>query len=328
MTLNFEPEKLVAELKSAKPKKVLVQLPEGIKQNAFGIQKLIEELGIEVIFSGETCWGGCSISVNEAKDVGADLIIHFGHAEFIKSDFPIIYMVVRDELDLKPILKKSLKSIKNYNTLGLSYSIQHKQDIEMVTKFYEENGKKIILSEKKGFAAVAGHVVGCEYGGLKTIQEKVDAFLILGNNFHSMGAAIAVEKPVILLDVYNDEVKEMTGVRDKIIRQRIIAMDKFKDAKKVGILVEIKPGQKFGSPKFLVDKLKAAGKETIVISISEITPDKLMNFYDIDAFVELACPRIAIDDFSKYKKTLVTFKEALVAIGHKKVDELMKTGFV
>lgn len=328
MTLNFEPEKLVAELKKANPKKVLVQLPEGIKQNAFQIQKLIGELGIEVVFSGETCWGGCSIAVHEAKDLGADLIVHFGHAEFIKSDFPIIYMVVKDELDLHPILKKSLKSIKDYTTLGLSYSIQHKHDIEDVKRFYEQNGKKIILSEKKGFAAVAGHVVGCEYGGLKTIQDKVDAFLILGNNFHSMGAVLAVEKPVILLDVYNDEVKEMSGVREKIIKQRIIAIDKFKQAKKVGVLVELKPGQKFGSPKFIVDKLKDAGKEVIVITINEITPDKLMNFYDIDAFVELACPRIAIDDFAKYKKTLVTFKEALVATGHKDVEELMKTGFV
>ena len=49
--------------------------------------------------------------------------------------------------------------------------------------------------------------------------------------------------------------------------------------------------------------------------------------YDIDAFVELACPRIAIDDFAKYKKTLVTFKEALVAVGHKDIKELLSTGF-
>ena len=41
-------------------------------------------------------------------------------------------------------------------------------------------------------------------------------------------------------------------------------------------------------------------KKVVLISMSEFTPDKIMNFYYVDAFVELACPRIALDDFYKY----------------------------
>ncbi len=333
MTLNFELDKALNEVKKAKAKKVLVQLPEGIKQNAFEIQEEISKLGVEVVFSGETCWGGCSIAVNEARDARADLILHFGHAKFIdvdekKAGVKIIYIEVRDELNLLPILKKSLPSLKKYKTLGLSYSVQHKHDIPKVIKFYEHNGKKIILSEKIGFAAYEGHVVGCEYGGLKTIQNKVDCFVILGNQFHSMGAAIAVNKPVILLDVYNDDVRSMEGIRDKILKQRIISVEKVKDARKIGILVEVKPGQKFGSPKLLIKKLKDKGKEVIVISISEITPDKLMNFYNIDAFIELACPRIAVDDYAKYNKPIITYREAMVALGEKSWDDLIREGIL
>ena len=77
MTLNFEIEKLVRELKKRKPKKVLVQLPEGIKQNAVEILETIESLGIEVIFSGETVWGGCSIALQEAEALNVDWIVHF-----------------------------------------------------------------------------------------------------------------------------------------------------------------------------------------------------------------------------------------------------------
>lgn len=329
MVLNFELDKLKEELEKRQPKKVLVQLPEGIKQNALEIKKVIEALNIEVIFSGETCWGGCSIATYEAEALNVDLLVHFGHAEFIKSNFPILYIEVRDELDLLPILKKSLEKIKEYKTLGLSYSIQHRHDIDKVVKFYEENGKKIIISDKKGYAAYPGHVVGCEFGGLKTIQDGVDAFLVLGNNFHSMGASLAVKKPVILLDVYNDEVTRMDEeIRDKIIKQRIVAIEKFKDAKKVGVIMEVKPGQKFGSPKFLVEKLENAGKEVLTITMNELTPDKLMNFYDIEAFVELGCPRIAIDDFAKYPKTLITFKEALIATGDKNFEDVIKEGLI
>src|SRR3989344_3172987 len=132
MALNFEIPKLVKELKKRKPKKVLVQLAEGIKQNAVEISKIIEELGIECVFSGETCWGACSVAVQEAEYLGADLIVHFGHAEFIKVDFPILYMEVKDVLDLNPLLNKSLPHLKEFDKIGLSYSIQHRHDIENI----------------------------------------------------------------------------------------------------------------------------------------------------------------------------------------------------
>jgi 2-(3-amino-3-carboxypropyl)histidine synthase len=328
MTLNFETEHLIKELKRIKPKKVLVQLPEGIKRNAFEIAKTFSDLKIEVIFSGETCWGGCSIAVNEAKDVGADLIVHFGHAEFIKVDFPILYIEVRDELDLIPLLKRSLKSLKNFKKLGFSYSIQHRHDLDNIINFYKENGKEIILSEKKGMVAYAGHIVGCQYRGLKVIEDKVDAFVVMGNNFHAMGAAMSVDKPVILVDVYNDEIKDMKGVREKILKQRIASIEKFKNAKRVAIVTEIKPGQKFGTPNDLINKLKELGKEVVMITMNEMTPDKIMNFYYVEAFIELACPRIAIDDFAKYPRTIITYKEALVALGEKSWEDIIKNGIV
>ena len=328
MTLDFEKEKLVKELKKAKPKRVLVQLAEGIKQNAPEISELIESLGIECIFSGETCWGACSVAVQEAEALGVDLIVHFGHAEFIKTDFPIIYMEVKDILNLDPLLEKSLDFLKKYKTIGLSYSIQHRHDIKNIKKFYEEKGKKVILSKKIGLVAYEGHIVGCQYEGLKAIQDEVECFAIIGNQFHSMGATLAVQKPVILLDVYNNNVRTMEGLRDKILKQRIISIEKLKEAKNVGIIIEIKPGQKFGSPKYLLEKLRKNGKTAIIITMSELTPDKIMNFYNIDAFIELACPRIALDDFAKYPKPILTFKEALVALGERTWDEMLESGVV
>ena len=167
MTLNFETPKLIRELKKRKPKKVLVQLPEGIKQNSVEILETIEPLGIKVIFSGETSWGGCSIALQEAEALNVDLIVHFGHAKFIDADFPILYIEVKDELNLKPLLEKSLKHLKNFKTLSLSYSIQHRHDIENIKKFYEKNGKKMVLSKKQGLVEYEEHIVGCQYRGLK-----------------------------------------------------------------------------------------------------------------------------------------------------------------
>lgn len=329
MALNFENEKLIKELNKIKPKRVLIQLPEGVKQNAFEILKIFQDLKIGAVFSGETCWGGCSVGVEEAKAVNADLIVHFGHSEFMKLNFPVIYIPIKDELDLIPLLRRSIKELMNFKKIGLSFSIQHMHDAKKVIEFYKRNSKEVFLSKKRGNVANEGQVVGCQYSGLKEIEEKVDCFLIIGNNFHSMGAALALDKPVFLMDVYNDEITSMNEIKDKVLKQRIISVEKFKEAKKIGIIISSKKGQNFfGSYRNLIKKFEKAGKKAVLITMNEITPDKLMNFYDIDGFVELACPRIAIDDFARYNKPLITFKEALVALGEKSWDEVLNEGIL
>ncbi len=328
MAFNFETEKLRKHLEKIKPKRVLVQLPEGVKQNSFELLEFFEKLKIEAIFSGETCWGGCAVAVEEAKSVKADLIVHFGHSEFMKVNFPVIYIPIKDELNLESLLKKSLFELKSFKNIGLSCSVQHIHDLKNILEFYENNWKKVIVSKKKGNVSGEGQVVGCQYFGLKEIQDKVDCFVVVGNNFHSMGAALAVDKPVFLIDVYNNEIKNMNGVKDKIIRQRILSVEKFKDAKKIGIIIGVKQGQQFGSYKYLKDRFIKLGKEVVVLTINEFSPDKLVNFYNIDGFVELACPRIATDDFARYKKPIITFKEALVVVGEKSWDDLIKEGLL
>jgi len=328
MVLDFEEDFMIAELKKRKPKKVLVQLPEGIKTEALAIKEKIEKLGIQVIFSGETAWGGCCVAVDEAKQFKVDLIVHFGHSEFLKTKFPVLYIEIKDKLDLEPILKKSLESLKNYKKIGLSFAVQHRHDLKKILDFYKKSGKEVKLSAKAGFAFYEGQVIGCEYAGLKKIEKEVEAFVIVGNRFHSVGAALAVDKPVYLLDVYNNEVSEMASFKDKIIRERAMAIDRFKRAQTVGIIAESKLGQKFGNYKNIIDKFKESKKKVILISMSEMTPEKVMNFYNIDAFVELACPRIAVDDYSRYGKPMLTYKEALVALGEKTWEELLEEGIL
>ena len=328
MTLDFEKEKLIKELKKRKPKKVLIQMAEGIKQNAEEIKNWIEELGIEAVFSGETCFGGCDIAIHEAQDIGADLIVQFGHAKLIEVDFPVIYIEVKDILNLNPLLEKSIEFLKKYKTIGLSYSIQHHQDIKKIKKFYEEKNKKVILSRKKGTSAYEGHITGCNYDGAKEIQEKIDCFVIIGNKFHAIGAALALTKPVILIDVYDNEIKIMKEIREKILRQRALAIEKLKEVKNVGVIIGMKCGQKFGSAKKIIEKLKEKGKNVIVLTMGEINPEKIMNFYKIDAFIELACPRVALDDFGNYSKPILTGREAQVALGEISWKEILEEGLL
>jgi len=327
---DYQEEKVIEELKKRKIKRALLQLPEGIKKEAVRLANLFEkETGTEIIVSGETCWGACDIALNEAKDTNSELLIHYGHAPFIKKvEFPVLYIEMKDNTDISPYVKKAIKELKNYKKIGIVSSIQHIHLLPGIKKILENEGKEAIIPEKKGYSHYDGHVVGCEYNSLKTIEDKVDAFVIIGNRFHSLGAALSVKKPVILIDTYNNEIIDMGLLREKIIRQRYAAIEKFKEAKKIGIIIGLKPGQKFGSYNIIKKKFEDKGKRIIVLTMTEISNDKLLNFYDIEAFVELACPRIAIEDYAKYEKPLLTFREALVAIGEIKQEDLDKNGFL
>ena len=102
---TFEEDKLIEELTQKKPKRVLLQLPEGIKREGLRISNLIrEKTSSEVILSGEPLWGACDVAVNEAKTLGCDMIIIYGHAKFTDADFPILYLEARYESDITKIV--------------------------------------------------------------------------------------------------------------------------------------------------------------------------------------------------------------------------------
>ena len=77
------------------------------------------------------------------------------------------------------------------------------------------------------------------------------------------------------------------------MKKRIINLDKFKDAKNVGILVSTKRGQ-FRSTDDIEKKLESNGKKVWVIAMDYISPEKILGM-KLDALVNTACPRIEDD---------------------------------
>lgn len=73
-----------------------------------------------------------------------------------------------------------------------------------------------------------------------------------------------------------------------------------------------------GSPRiadYLEEQLTAAGCEHITVLLSEISPDKLALFADIDVWVQVACPRLSIDWGYAFARPLLNPYEASVALG-------------
>ncbi|KAM9892380.1 hypothetical protein OXX69_012040, partial [Metschnikowia pulcherrima] len=87
--------------------------------------------------------------------------------------------------------------------------------------------------------------------------------------------------------------------------------------KKVGLILGALGRQ--GNPETL-DKLETSlrnkGIEVVKIILSEIFPQKLAMFTDVDAFVQVACPRLSIDWGYAFEKPLLTPYEAMVVTGN------------
>jgi 2-(3-amino-3-carboxypropyl)histidine synthase len=77
---ELELEKAVEKIKKEKAKKVVIQLPDGIKSEAKEIvDYLRKETKAEIIIWSGSCFGACDTPL-EAKRLGADLLIQWGHS--------------------------------------------------------------------------------------------------------------------------------------------------------------------------------------------------------------------------------------------------------
>ena len=109
-----------------------------------------------------------------------------------------------------------------------------------------------------------------------------------------------------MLDPYFDEVREITEFAQKLQKKSILAVYKALEAETFGIIVGLKEGQfsKTTALKFKKE-LEKARKKVQLFALTEITDDKLHNLKGIDAFIQVACPRISTDN-SFHKPVLST----------------------
>ena len=71
--------------------------------------------------------------------------------------------------------------------------------------------------------------------------------------------------------------------------------------------------------------MEVLGKDTQLIALTEITEERLRNFKGIDAYIQVACPRIATDNHFSKPLLSVPQAEALIRILKKEpMDDFLK----
>ena len=315
-------EKAENEIKGAK--KIALQLPEGLKTKAFEIQEEVKKYSnrAQVFVLGGSNFGGCDLRDAEALAAGADLLLHFGHADFgVKGRIKTIYLEIQSDLDIEKVLEKAAKEIKEQK-IGLVTTIQHIGSLEKAREILQNSGKEVFTAQPKGKAAKEGQLLGCDWSAGAVLKDKVDCYLYLGTgNFHPITVAIDTDKKVYVADPEFGQVRELTDLKKKILKQVAAKIDKAKSAQKFGIIVTTKPGQHRGKlAEKLKEQIETAGKKAEIIVFDTVDYGVLPNFR-VDAYVNTACPRIPIDDIEAFDRPILSPQELEIVLGLRKWED-------
>jgi 2-(3-amino-3-carboxypropyl)histidine synthase len=300
-----------------KPRSVALNGPEAlIPKIQNSASSITEKFGIPAYVIGDTCWGSCDLNTHAADMLGAEILFNIGHTISMEIfDEKVVMIDAFDDIIFDRIARKcalELKS-KNYNSISLVTDSQHLNQITRVREIFEEFGYQVIIGRGKGQLNDA-QVFGCEFYPAYNVQNQVDAYIFLGQStFHSASIAISTEKPTYMLDPYFEEYSEVNGIAKRLQKKAILSIYKALDAEIIGIIIGLKEGQ-FAHIKALELKksFEQLGKKVQLIALTDITEDRIQIFKGIDAFVQVACPRISIDNH--FKKPVLSIPQTLALI--------------
>jgi 2-(3-amino-3-carboxypropyl)histidine synthase len=327
---DLEEERTKQEILKSGAKRVLIQLPEGLKPEAMRLAKIVEKSGALPIVSADPCYGACDLATIDAERLGVDLTIHYGHSKMVKYEqIPTIYIEARATVSVNSSVEKALPLLAKWERIGLTTTVQHVQTLDCVREILTRAGKVVVIGDT-GHLNYPGQVIGCNHGNAKSIAKDVEAFLVIGGGqFHALGVALATSKPTVVVDPYDNRAFLIDKEAEKILKQRWARVEEAKKAKNFGVLVGLKPGQKrLDAAMQLKQKLEDNGKAAFLFAAREITPEILMEFPTVDAYVNTACPRISIDDGSRFQRPVLTMDEALVVVGELSWEDLCRKGLL
>jgi 2-(3-amino-3-carboxypropyl)histidine synthase len=265
---------------------------------------------------GDTSWGSCDLNIHAAEMLGVDILFNIGHTISMENFGNKVIMVdAFDDIDFSKIAKRCAIELKKkkFTKISLVTSSQYLHSMQKVKEIFEYHGYEVVIGRGKGHLN-DGQVFGCEFYPVYDTKDQVDAYLFLGQSiFHCASVAIVTQKPTFMLDPYFNEYSEISDIARKLEKKAILTVYKAQDAKTIGIIIGLKEGQ-FANIKALELKklLELAGKKIMLIAMTEITDERLLSFEDIDAFIQVACPRIGTDNH--FHKPVLSVPQAISLI--------------
>ena len=325
---DFEEERIKQEIAKLGAKRVMLQMPEGLKPEGPHLAKIIQKTGALPIISADPCYGACDLTTAEAESLGIDLIVHFGHSKLVKHEqIPTVYVEARATVAVAEVLEKAVPLLSKYGKIGLATTVQHVQTLDEARELLVRAGKTVVVGDA-GRVNYSGQVIGCDYSNVRSVASGVEAFLFIGGGrFHALGIALSTSKPTIIADPYENRAYSIDEEAQTVLKQRWACIEEAGRAKTFGVLIGLKLGQKRLDEALKIKEIaEKNGKAAFLFAVREILPEVLMEFPSVDAYVNTACPRISLEAPSKFLKPVLTVNEFMVVAGETSWETLLKKG--
>jgi len=313
-------KKVLKKVRMRKAKIVFVQLPEGLKTK---IQEIKEALkGYNTYFSIEPVFGACDLQEHLANKLNADVIIHFGHTEFVNFNKPkVIYWptyYVFDEFEMGNVVR-TVEKIFDGKRVSFIYPSQYSPAVEEIMKKLKKE-KKVVLVEGKPNNRIKTHgqVLGCDVSGVLPILDDIDYVLYVGDGYFHPSAAFNIPfNKKIYWVMPNKEITEIKAKEEEIKRKEMIPFI-IKEKNVFGIFVTRKTGQfDMKIAERVREILEKNNKDVIMLVGDNLEHTKLLGL-KIEVLVNTACPRIS-DDYKNYAMVVANPKDVFDAF-EKKID--------
>ena len=326
----FEVHKTVWRLRQAKTKSLALQFPEGLLLFATTLADIFQAHcpSIEnVVILGDVTYGACCVDDYTAASLGCDFLVHYGHSCLVPVDvtgLPCLYVFVDIAFDAGHLVDCVKTNFEKGSSLVLAGTIQFASAIQDVRSRLQEAYPELQIPQCKPLSP--GEVLGCTAPTLRADQDSPDSekgglpdaiVFVADGRFHLEAIMIANPTiPAFRYDPYNRVLTKEEYAHGEMRAVRKSMVERAARAAKWGVVLGTLGRQ--GNPailEHLEKRLKECGKEYVVLLISEMNPQKMALLKNVDAFAQIACPRLSIDWGEDFQKPVLTPYETEVALG-------------
>ncbi|MCL4336408.1 MAG: diphthamide biosynthesis enzyme Dph2 [Candidatus Thermoplasmatota archaeon] len=321
--MNITIDEVISKLDKIRARKILLQLPDGLKPHVFEYFSRLSEK-FSVIVSSEPFYGACDISTMDVyKDV--DCIVQLGHSEIpnIKYPKPVIFMEyrVQREIEIDDQVFQTLKE-KGHKKIGLLCSVQYVDQMHQVKGILDRMGFETHIGRQDARMKHPGQVLGCNFSSAHSISANVDCYVVVSTGkFHAIGAQLASDREVFILDMNERKLIPIKDETDRFLRRRYGKISRARDAQKICVVTDTKIGQyRIRLAETIMEQAKSLGMQSILLTANDIRPSDYENMR-CDAVVFTGCPRVSIDEQDKFTMPILTPPEFQQLFGFKKTSK-------
>lgn len=312
---NFEIHKTVWRIQSENTDLVALQFPEGLLMYSCVIADILSKWGnTKVIILGDVTYGACCIDDFSSQKLGADLLIHYGHSCLVPigvTRIKVMYVFVEIKFDESHLIQCLTNAFSSDTRMAIMGTIQFTSVVYAAHAQLKSHFPQAVIPQAKPLSG--GETLGCT----APVLEDVDILVFVADGRFHLEAAM-IRNPSVKAYRYDPYGKKITHESYDIEKMKSIrkkAITKAQDCRTFGLVLGTLGRQgNVAIFKRIRDLLRSKGKKLVPFLMAEINPVKLELMDGIDAWVQVACPRLSIDWSDGFDKPILTPYELEVAM--------------